>query len=187
MDTALFLAKALCERLATFCTQIQGAVMQVSLAASWRQWGIGREAMRARRLGLALSQLPTFDAGTTPVQLAPVAVEDLLLRPSVRIDYQRLEAFIAGKSIVVTGGGGSIGAEICERMLIFGAARLLVLDDGRILMLQRLELFRVRLSYGAPDHHGATGRSPLAVEMLATMVPLGAWIWIRANGLMRRN
>ena len=65
--------------------------------------------MRARRLGLTLSQLPTFDAGTTPVQLAPVAVEDLLLRPSVRIDYNRLEGFIAGKSIVVTGGGGSFG------------------------------------------------------------------------------
>ncbi len=86
--------------------------------------------MRARRLGLALSQLPTFDAGTTPVQLAPVAVEDLLLRPSVRIDYQRLEAFIAGKSIVVTGGGGSIGSEICNRAIAFGAARLMVIENS---------------------------------------------------------
>jgi FlaA1/EpsC-like NDP-sugar epimerase len=86
--------------------------------------------MRARRLGLTLSQLPTFDAGTTPVQLAPVAVEDLLLRPSVRIDYNRLEAFVAGKSIVVTGGGGSIGSEICNRVVAFGAARLLVIENS---------------------------------------------------------
>jgi O-antigen biosynthesis protein WbqV len=86
--------------------------------------------IRARRLGLTLSQLPTFDAGTTAVQLAPVAVEDLLLRPSVRIDYNRLEAFVAGKSIVVTGGGGSIGSEICNRVVAFGASRLLVIENS---------------------------------------------------------
>ncbi|HZQ13625.1 MAG TPA: nucleoside-diphosphate sugar epimerase/dehydratase [Pseudolabrys sp.] len=86
--------------------------------------------IRARRLGLNLSQLPTLDSGGPAVQLAPVAVEDLLLRPSVKIDYRRLEQFVAGKSVVVTGGGGSIGAEICERILIFGAARLLVLENS---------------------------------------------------------
>ncbi len=86
--------------------------------------------MRARRLGLTLSQLPSFDAGGIAVQLAPVAVEDLLLRPSVRIDYQRLEQFVAGKSIVVTGGGGSIGSEICNRVIAFGAARLLVIENS---------------------------------------------------------
>jgi FlaA1/EpsC-like NDP-sugar epimerase len=86
--------------------------------------------MRARRLGLSLSQLPSFDAGGPAVQLAPVAVEDLLLRPSVRIDYRRLEKFVAGKSIVVTGGGGSIGSEICNRIVAFGAARLLVIENS---------------------------------------------------------
>jgi FlaA1/EpsC-like NDP-sugar epimerase len=86
--------------------------------------------IRARKLGLNLSQLPSLDSGGPAVQLAPVAVEDLLLRPSVKIDYRRLEQFVAGKSVVVTGGGGSIGSEICERMLIFGAARLLVLENS---------------------------------------------------------
>jgi len=86
--------------------------------------------MRARRLGLQLSQLPSFDAGGAAVQLTPVAVEDLLLRPSVRIDYRRLEQFVAGKSIVVTGGGGSIGSEICNRIVAFGASRLLVIENS---------------------------------------------------------
>jgi FlaA1/EpsC-like NDP-sugar epimerase len=86
--------------------------------------------IRARKLGLNLSQLPSLDSGGPAVQLAPIAVEDLLLRPSVKIDYRRLETFVSGKSIVVTGGGGSIGAEICERMLIFGAARVLVLENS---------------------------------------------------------
>jgi FlaA1/EpsC-like NDP-sugar epimerase len=86
--------------------------------------------MRARRLGLALSQLPSFDSSRLAVQLAPVSVEDLLLRPSVQIDYRRLEEFITGKSIVVTGGGGSIGSEICNRVVAFGAARLLVIENS---------------------------------------------------------
>jgi FlaA1/EpsC-like NDP-sugar epimerase len=86
--------------------------------------------IRARKLGLNLSQLPSLDSGGPAVQLAPVSVEDLLLRPSVKIDYRRLEQFVSGKSVVVTGGGGSIGSEICERMLVFGASRLLVIENS---------------------------------------------------------
>ena len=86
--------------------------------------------MRARRLGLATSRLPSLDEGGEAVQLAPVAVEDLLLRPSVRIDYRRLESFVNGRSVVVTGGGGSIGAEICHRVVTFGAERLLVIENS---------------------------------------------------------
>src|SRR5918995_1671560 len=65
--------------------------------------------MRARRLGLATSRLPSLEEGGEALRLAPVAMEDLLLRPSAKIDYRRLEEFVRGKSIVVTGGGGSIG------------------------------------------------------------------------------
>jgi FlaA1/EpsC-like NDP-sugar epimerase len=86
--------------------------------------------MRARRLGLATSRLPALDQGGEALRLAPVHVEDLLLRPSVTIDYRRLEAFVRGKSVVVTGGGGSIGSEICDRLVTFGAARLLVIENS---------------------------------------------------------
>jgi FlaA1/EpsC-like NDP-sugar epimerase len=86
--------------------------------------------MRARRLGLNTSRLPALDTDGPAVQLAPVSVEDLLLRPSVKIDYRRLEDFVTGKAIVVTGGGGSIGAEICDRIVTFGAARLLVIEHS---------------------------------------------------------
>jgi FlaA1/EpsC-like NDP-sugar epimerase len=37
---------------------------------------------------------------------------------------------VKGKAIVVTGGGGSIGAEICDRIVTFGAARLLVIENS---------------------------------------------------------
>jgi FlaA1/EpsC-like NDP-sugar epimerase len=85
--------------------------------------------MRARRLGLIVSRLPSLESGDTP-RLTAVAVEDLLLRPSENIDYARLEALVKGKAVIVTGGGGSIGSEICERVVTFGAARLLVIENS---------------------------------------------------------
>jgi len=86
--------------------------------------------MHARRLGLTVSRLPSLDDGGELPRLAPVNVEDLLLRPTVKIDYVRLETFLKGRSIVVTGGGGSIGAEICDRVVTFGAARLLIVENS---------------------------------------------------------
>jgi len=95
--------------------------------------------MKARRLGLMASRLPSLDEGGETLRLAPVKVEDLLLRPSVAIDYRRLERFVAGKSIVVTGGGGSIGAEICDRIVTFGAARVLVIENSELTLHAVLE------------------------------------------------
>jgi len=85
--------------------------------------------MRAKRLGLLVSRLPSLESGDVP-RLTNVAVEDLLLRPSEKIDYARLESLVKGKAIIVTGGGGSIGSEICERVATFGASRLLVIENS---------------------------------------------------------
>jgi O-antigen biosynthesis protein WbqV len=85
--------------------------------------------MRARRLGLIVSRLPSLESGDTP-RLTTVAVEDLLLRPSENIDYARLEALVKDKAVIVTGGGGSIGSEICDRIVTFGATRLLVIENS---------------------------------------------------------
>ena len=107
-------------------------VGRLVLTPSALEPGSGAESIlvKARRLNLAASRLPSLDETGRTLQLAPVAVEDLLLRPTVKIDYARLEAFLQGKSVVVTGGGGSIGAEICDRVVTFGAARLLIIENS---------------------------------------------------------
>src|SRR6187549_2129453 len=102
--------------------------------------------IRARKLGLSMSQLPSLDAEGPAVQLAPVAVEDLLLRPSVKIDYRRLENFVSAKAIVVTGGGGSIGSEICDRIVTFGASRLLVVEHSEPALHAVLETLKAKQS-----------------------------------------
>ena len=100
--------------------------------------------MLARRLGLATNRLPALDGGEDALRLAPVDVEDLLLRPSVTIDYQRLEQFVKGKTVVVTGGGGSIGSEICDRVVTFGAGRLLILENSESALHAVLERLAVK-------------------------------------------
>lgn len=85
--------------------------------------------MRARKLGVIVSRMPSLESGEAP-RLTAVAVEDLLLRASEKIDYARLEALIKGKAVIVTGGGGSIGSEVCERVVAFGAARLLIVENS---------------------------------------------------------
>jgi FlaA1/EpsC-like NDP-sugar epimerase len=98
--------------------------------------------MRARRLGLIVSRLPSLESGDTP-RLTTVAVEDLLLRPSENIDYARLEALVENKAVIVTGGGGSIGSEICDRVVTFGAARLLVIENSEPALYAVMEALAV--------------------------------------------
>jgi O-antigen biosynthesis protein WbqV len=102
--------------------------------------------MKARRLGLTTSRLPSLDEDGEALRLAPVNVEDLLLRAGVKIDYRRLENFVRGKSIIVTGGGGSIGAEICDRIVTFGAARVLVIENSEPALHAVLEALATKQS-----------------------------------------
>ena len=85
---------------------------------------------RARRLGLPLARVVGLGEGAQGPELAPLEIEDLLLRPTVAIDRPRLEAFLAGRRVAVTGGGGSIGAEICLRAVAFGASAVLVIESS---------------------------------------------------------
>ena len=65
-----------------------------------------------------------------PQSLREVRMEDLLPRPEVNLDRAELAAYLKGRRVLVTGGGGSIGGELCRQVLDAGAAELIVLGRG---------------------------------------------------------
>jgi FlaA1/EpsC-like NDP-sugar epimerase len=63
-------------------------------------------------------------------QIRPVQVEDVLGREQVLVDLEAVSAYVRGKTVLVTGAGGSIGSELCRQLAGLGAARLILVDQG---------------------------------------------------------
>ena len=64
----------------------------------------------------------------TAKAMRDVAVEDLLGRDTVKVDMDEIYSFISGKTILVTGGGGSIGSELCRQIAQHQPKQLIVFD-----------------------------------------------------------
>jgi len=79
--------------------------------------------------------------------LKPVAIDDLLGREPVSLDWESIRAGLTGRRVLVTGGGGSIGAELCRQIARLDPAGLVVLDNSEF------NLYRIdyRLKSEFPD------------------------------------
>lgn len=62
------------------------------------------------------------------VKLTQIDIEDLLKRDSVHLNMDTVRSFVANKVVLVTGGAGSIGSEICRQVLRFGCSHLVIFD-----------------------------------------------------------
>lgn len=60
--------------------------------------------------------------------MKPVSVEDLLGRPPIQVNMEEIYKYIEGKTILVTGGGGSIGSELCRQIAGHHPKRLIIFD-----------------------------------------------------------
>jgi FlaA1/EpsC-like NDP-sugar epimerase len=69
-----------------------------------------------------------LNGNVTVNQIRDVQIEDLLGRKPVKLDIHNIKGFISNKTILVTGGGGSIGSELCRQIARFSPAKLLILD-----------------------------------------------------------
>ena len=85
-----------------------------------------------KETGCELKKLPSIyelvTSDVTAKSMKDVAVEDLLGRDTVKVNMDEIFSFIAGKVIMVTGGGGSIGSELCRQIAQHKPQQLIVFD-----------------------------------------------------------
>ena len=90
-----------------------------------------------------------IDGRVAVTQIRGLAVEDLLTRAPVGLDRRPLKQLIAGRRVMVTGAGGSIGSELCRQILALKPATLVMFDRyENSLHAIRLELEDVKKSVG---------------------------------------
>lgn len=84
--------------------------------------------------GIPARILPTLkemgDYQVSTSQLRPLTIEDLLGRESIKLDTDAIQAYLKGKAVLVTGGGGSIGSELCRQVAELQPSRLIIFDHG---------------------------------------------------------
>ena len=82
--------------------------------------------------GCELKSLPSIyklaQTRITVNDMKDVAIEDLLGREPIQTDMAQISAFIRGKTILVTGGGGSIGSELCRQIAANEPKQLIIFD-----------------------------------------------------------
>ncbi len=97
---------------------------------------IGALLEQAESLGLTLSRMPRLtdfqsgDGGEAKLEIQPIQLEDLLGRPQQVLDRAAMQALISGRRILITGAGGTIGAELARQIAALAPAHVSLLDNG---------------------------------------------------------
>jgi FlaA1/EpsC-like NDP-sugar epimerase len=88
----------------------------------------------ATEAGVHVFMVPNLEAvmsGRVAVSsIRPVEIEDLLGRETVSIDTPHVSAMLTGKTVLVTGAGGSIGSELCRQLVSFKPDRLILFEQN---------------------------------------------------------
>jgi FlaA1/EpsC-like NDP-sugar epimerase len=94
-----------------------------------------RVVRECRARGISVRTLPTVfellqDHGTIARQMREVRVEDVLGREPVHMELDRVGAYLAEETVLVTGAGGSIGSELCRQIARVGPRKIVLLDHA---------------------------------------------------------
>ena len=91
-------------------------------------------ADKCKQTGCKVKVLPgiyeLIDGKVSMQQLRNIDIEDLLRRDSIQLDMQAISDYIEGKTVLVTGAGGSIGSELCRQISKARPEKLLLLGRG---------------------------------------------------------
>lgn len=89
---------------------------------------------QCRRTGAKVRIMPgiyEMVSGETEMgQMREIRLEDLLRRDPIHLDFARITNYIAGKTVLITGAGGSIGSEISRQISRVGAKEIILLGRG---------------------------------------------------------
>ncbi|WP_442755768.1 polysaccharide biosynthesis protein [Methylocystis sp. JAN1] len=83
------------------------------------------------------------------IDFEPVVITDLLGREPVALNLSSIDSLIRGKTVLVTGGGGSIGSELCRQLLSHGPAKLVSIDHAEF------NLYNIEQELAANDQNRA--------------------------------
>ncbi len=101
--------------------------------------GMQRVVGLCESTGLPFRTVPrltdVLEGKTVPGQLKEVAIEDLLGRKPILPDWELIRGWLRGRTVLVTGGGGSIGSELCRQCARHGVARIVVVEISELLMI----------------------------------------------------
>lgn len=98
--------------------------------------GRDREAIVAicKSVEVPVNNMPSiediFSGDVTVSDFQEIDIADLLGRPEVVLNQEELNIYFEGKTILVTGAGGSIGSELCRQIIRFSPKRLLLVGHG---------------------------------------------------------
>ena len=92
--------------------------------------------------GFKIKILPTLNEhlrGMDQMPIREVSCDDLLRREPAKLDLAAITKFVSGKSVMVTGAGGSIGSELCRQIMRFEPSEIILLGRGenRIFHIER--------------------------------------------------
>jgi FlaA1/EpsC-like NDP-sugar epimerase len=108
---------------------IDEIIIAIPSAGKKDLWGIMKECKKTK---CKLKTLPgIFDLieGKVSIKdIRDVQIEDLLGREEIELDIEEISGYLKGKRVLVTGGGGSIGAELCKQIAKFAPEELDILD-----------------------------------------------------------
>lgn len=82
-----------------------------------------------RKVKILPSMSQLIDESIMLKRIKDVDIEDLLGREPVVVDLEGIAGYLSGKVVMVTGGGGSIGSELCRQISSFGPKKLVMLDN----------------------------------------------------------
>jgi FlaA1/EpsC-like NDP-sugar epimerase len=116
----------------------------------------GKVVAACRDRGVPVRTMPTVfellqTGGRLMRQVREIKVEDVLGREPVRMEIERVGEYLTGRVVLVTGAGGSIGAELCRQIARVGPRRLVLVDHAEE------NLFRIQRELEDDRHvHPAT-------------------------------